>query len=102
MAGETESTSRSRTCEYFNRLYQENEDPWNYQSSDYEAEKYETSLRALPRVQYQNAFEIGCSIGVFTAKLARRCKRLLSVDLNAAVLERAKQLCRQFPHVNFE
>jgi SAM-dependent methyltransferase len=102
MAEGTESTLRSRTREYFSRLYQENEDPWRYESSKYEAEKYETSLQALPREQYQNAFEIGCSIGVFTAKLARRCKRLLSVDLNAAVLERAKQRCREFPHVNFE
>jgi SAM-dependent methyltransferase len=83
-------------------LYQEIEDPWNYESSDYEAEKYEASLRALPREQYQNAFEIGCSIGVFTAKLAPRCRKLLSVDLSASALERAKERCRVFPHVNLK
>jgi SAM-dependent methyltransferase len=82
-------------------LYEENEDPWNYESSDYEAEKYEASLQALPRDQYQNAFEIGCSIGVFTAKLAPRCRNLLSVDLSASAVERAKERCRGFPHVNF-
>jgi SAM-dependent methyltransferase len=98
----SESTSRSRTREYFSRLYQENEDPWDYESSEYEAEKYKTSLQALPREQYQNAFEIGCSIGVFTANLAPRCRRLLSVDLTGAVLERAKQRCQPFPHVNFK
>lgn len=98
----TELTLRSRTREYFSRLYQENEDPWSYESSEYETEKYETSLQALPREQYRNAFEIGCSIGVFTAKLAERCKRLLSVDLNLAVLERAKQRCRHCPNVNFK
>jgi SAM-dependent methyltransferase len=102
MAGGTGSGHRARTREYFSRLYRENEDPWNYQSSEYEAEKYEASLRALPRQEYQNAFEIGCSIGVFTAKLAPRCKRLLSVDLTQAVLERAKERCRQFPHVTFK
>src|SRR6185437_16866870 len=69
---------------------------------EYEAEKYKESLRALPREQYQNALEIGCSIGVFTAKLAPRCGTLLSVDLNPVVLDRAKQRCRQFPHVNFK
>lgn len=98
----TERSPRSRTREYFTRLYQENEDPWNYESSDYEAEKYEASLCALPREQYQKAFEIGCSIGVFTVALARRCRNLLSVDLSASALERAKERCRGFPHVNFK
>jgi SAM-dependent methyltransferase len=102
MAGGTESSSRSRTYEYFSRLYQENEDPWDYEASKYEAQKYEASLQALPREQYQNAFEIGCSIGVFTAKLAPRCKRLLSVDLSPAVLQLAKQRCRHFTHVDFK
>jgi SAM-dependent methyltransferase len=102
MAERSESTSRSRTREYFSRLYQENEDPWDYESSEYEAEKYEASLQALPREQYQNAFEIGCSIGVFTAKLALRCKRLLSVDLSPAVLQLARQRCRQFTHIDFK
>src|SRR5260370_7207413 len=97
----TERSPRSRTREYFTRLYEENEDPWNYESSDYEAEKYEASLQALPRDQYQNAFEIGCSIGVFTAKLAPRCRNLLSVDFSASTLHIAKQRCPRFPHVNF-
>jgi SAM-dependent methyltransferase len=102
MVGGAESGARARTREYFSRLYQENEDPWNYESSEYEAEKYEASLRALPRQEYKNAFEIGCSIGVFTAKLAPRCKRLLSVDLTDAVSERAKKHCREFPHTAFK
>ncbi|MFL6353159.1 MAG: SAM-dependent methyltransferase [Bryobacteraceae bacterium] len=102
MAAGTESDSSVRTREYFSRLYQENGDPWNYESSEYETEKYEASLRALPRKQYQSAFEIGCSIGVFTAKLAPLCKRLLSVDLSNAVLKQAKERCQQFPHVTFK
>jgi SAM-dependent methyltransferase len=102
MADRTESNPRARTRAYFSQLYQENKDPWNYESSEYESEKYEASLRALPRQRYQNAFEIGCSIGVFTAKLAPRCKRLLSVDLADAVLERAKERCREFPHATFK
>lgn len=95
------SDFRARTREYFSRLYLESEDPWNYEGSEYEAEKYEASLQALPRQEYQSAFEIGCSIGVFTVKLAPRCKRLLSVDLSDAVLQRAKKRCRQFPQVTF-
>ena len=102
MAGATESDFRVRTRDYFSRLYEEHEDPWDYERSDFEAEKYEASLRALPRQKYQNAFEIGCSIGVFTAKLAPRCNTLVSVDLTDAVLQRARERCRELPHVTFK
>ena len=94
MAGET--------SEYFNRIYEQNEDPWDYESSPYEAEKYQASLLSLPRDVYENAFEIGCSIGVFTAKLAPRCRHLLSVDQNSIALARAKERCRRFSHVKFD
>ncbi len=87
------------TREYFDRIYDQNEDPWDYESSSYEAEKYEASLRALPRDTYENAFEIGCSIGVLTAKLAPRCRKLVSVDQNPSALARARERCRQFSHV---
>lgn len=102
MVGEILSGRRGRLRECFSRLYQENEDPWNYEGSQYEADKYKASLRAIPRQIYENGFEIGCSIGVFTAQLAPRCKRLLSVDLADNVLGRAKQRCLQFPHVTFK
>ncbi len=100
MAGRCVNTESTR--EYFSRLYQGHEDPWNYESSEYETEKYDASLQALPREEYDNAFEIGCSIGVFTAKLARRCKNVLSVDLNACALQRAQERCRSFAHVTFK
>ncbi|MGI9073366.1 MAG: SAM-dependent methyltransferase [Bryobacteraceae bacterium] len=96
------SVQRSRAREYFTRLYLDHEDPWNFESSQYEAKKYEASVRALPRRRYLNAFEIGCSIGVFTAKLAPRCRKLLSVDLAFSALEKARKRCREYPHVDFE
>jgi len=87
---------------YFDRLYQESGDPWNYESSEYEAEKYAASLQALQKQYYPKAFEIGCSIGVFTEKLALRCGNLLSVDLIPAALDRARHRCDRFAHVRFE
>jgi SAM-dependent methyltransferase len=59
-------------------------------------------LQALPRSAYRNAFEIGCSIGVFTAKLATRCRSLLSVDQAASAMEKARERCRPFPQVSFK
>ena len=88
--------------EYFTRIYEEKEDPWNYETSEYEAGKYKASLRALPRAEYESGLEIGCSIGVFTAMLAQRCKRLLSLDVSPAALAKAEQRCRAYPNVRFE
>ncbi len=62
--------SESLSTEYFDDLYQKNEDPWDFETSAYERDKYAATLAALPNAHYQNAFEIGCSIGVLTQQLA--------------------------------
>lgn len=83
---------------YFETLYEEADDPWSFASSDYEREKYDRSLRALaPR--YERAFEIGCSIGVFTERLAYRCGELVAYDISARAIARARIRCAHQPHV---
>jgi SAM-dependent methyltransferase len=86
---------------YFDRKYASSNDPWDFATSAYEAEKYRTTLDALPRARFARAFEIGCSIGVLTAQLAERCDSLLSVDVSDRALEEAKQRCDAFAHVRF-
>lgn len=86
---------------YFEQVYEANEDPWNFETSTYEREKYAATLRALPARQYAAAFEIGCSLGVLTEQLAPRCAHLLAVDVAAAPLEKARQRCAHLPQVEF-
>ncbi|WP_308461644.1 SAM-dependent methyltransferase [Hymenobacter sp. NBH84] len=86
---------------YFNDVYRANDDPWKFETSPYEREKYATTLAALPRPHYDRAFEIGCSLGVLTEQLAPRCGRLLAVDVAEAPLQRARQRCAQLPQVEF-
>lgn len=88
--------------EYFDKVYSENEDPWNFAASQYEAEKYAATLRALTREKYAAAFEIGCSIGVLTEKLAHRCEQLLAVDVSEKALAQARRRCQNLPNVRFE
>lgn len=88
--------------EYFDKIYAANDDPWNFATSEYEAEKYAATLDALPRPIYRNAFEIGCSIGVLTEKLAARCEKLLSADVSDKALNKAKQRCANLKNVRFE
>lgn len=85
--------------DYFDDVYRANDDPWAFTSSPYERAKYQDTLAALPRPRYEQAFEIGSSIGVLTAQLALRCGHLLSVDVSEAALAQARQRCAQLPQV---
>ncbi|MGC5014285.1 SAM-dependent methyltransferase [Streptosporangium sp. DT93] len=68
--------------EYFERMYAASPDPWGFTSRWYEQRKYAVSSAMLPARRYRNAFEAGCSIGVFTSLLASRCDRLLACDVS--------------------
>lgn len=87
---------------YFERVYAERDDPWGFETRPYEAAKYQATLDALPRQCYRSGFEIGCSIGVLTERLAKRCERLLAVDVAERALAQARARCRDLPHVRFE
>jgi len=86
---------------YFERLYAADSDPWNFSDSPYEAEKYERTIEALGERRFNSALEIGCSIGVLSRRLAERCDRLLSVDINGRALAAAKQRCAKRRNVSF-
>ncbi len=90
-------TSLSQT--YFDDIYRANEDPWNFTTSDYERGKYEDTLNSLGRDRYANAFEIGTSIGVLTAQLARRCDHLITVDASELPLKQARERLKDAPNV---
>lgn len=96
------SELKTLTPEYFDKVYAANDDPWNFTSSEYEAEKYAATLESLPRGNYKNAFEIGCSIGVLSEKLASKCEKLLAVDVSEKALRQAKKRCENLPNVRLE
>lgn len=86
---------------YFEDVYRAHDDPWGFATSPYESEKYAATVAALPRERYRSGFEVGCSIGVLTERLASRCDALLSVDVVESVLERARERCRELHHASF-
>jgi SAM-dependent methyltransferase len=92
----------SLSPDYFDEVYRRRPDPWDFNSSPYEAAKYAATLAALPREKYRRAFEAGCSIGVLTERLASRCERLLSIDGCESALTPARQRCADLSHVQLE
>ena len=95
-------SSETLAADYFEQIYAAHPDPWNFTTSEYEAEKYTATLAALPREHYDSAFEIGCSIGVLTAQLASRCNSLLAIDVSEKALTAARARCENLPLVNLQ
>jgi len=87
---------------YFDAVYAARDDPWDLESSAYEADKYEQTMRALAGRRFHRGFEIGCSIGVLTEMLAASCDALLAVDASEAPLPRARERCAGLEQVRFE
>lgn len=76
---------------HFDALYAADEDPWRVRSDWYERRKRALALAALPRETYAAALEVGCSTGVMTVELARRCERLTALDASATAVRLARQ-----------
>jgi SAM-dependent methyltransferase len=87
---------------YFNAMYETANDPWGFEDRWYERRKYAISLAMLPAERYRSAFEPGCSIGVFSSLLARRCDALLSCDVAATAVQAAAKRTEGLPHVQVE
>ncbi|MCD5990772.1 putative methyltransferase [Pseudomonas savastanoi pv. glycinea] len=84
---------------YFERLFQESDDPWAFKKRWYERRKRALTLAALPRERYASVFEPGCANGELSADLATRCDRLLVCDTNRSAVELARQRLATFTQV---
>jgi 2-polyprenyl-3-methyl-5-hydroxy-6-metoxy-1,4-benzoquinol methylase len=94
-------TRKSATVppEYFEEKYKADIDPWQFRTSEYERAKYQATLGSLTRNRYASVLEVGCSIGVLTKLLSRRCLSLLAIDASARAIETAKTINE--PNVTF-
>ena len=84
---------------YFDRMYERTDDPWGFVDRWYEERKRALTLAALPYPRYRTAFEPGCSIGMLTVGLARRCDFILAGDVSDSALKQAMDRLSDQPHV---
>lgn len=92
---------RSLDPEHFETMYRDHPDPWGFESSAYEADKYADTLAALGDERARAALEVGCSIGVLTRKLASHCDALTATEVSPTALAQARRRCADLPHVTF-
>ena len=78
------------TVDHFEAQYRGDPDPWGYRSSGYERAKYDATLAACGPGPFANALELGGSIGVFSARLAPRCRRLTTIDYSPTAVRHAR------------
>ncbi|MDN3550206.1 bifunctional PIG-L family deacetylase/class I SAM-dependent methyltransferase [Mucilaginibacter aquaedulcis] len=97
-----ENKEQSLPADYFDEVYLQKEDPWDLATSSYERDKYDTTVAALPRAFYDNALEIGCSIGVLTEKLIQKCRNILAIDIADAPIAQAKFRMQNYPQAKIE
>ena len=94
-----EKPNNSLPEDYFNDVYRNSEDPWDFETSEYEYRKYNSTVDALTKESYKNAFEIGCSIGVLSEMLAAKCEKLLAVDVAEAPLVKARKRLDKYQQI---
>jgi SAM-dependent methyltransferase len=87
---------------YFDDLYRQDDDPWDYRGSWYERRKRLLTVAALPRARYRSGFEPACSNGELSALLAQRCERLTVCDISAHAVQLASDRLAQATNVTIE
>ncbi len=79
------------TAAEFEARYQRDGDPWGYETSPYERQKYAATLAACGEGPFASALELGSSIGVFSALLAPRCRALVTIDGSSTAVTAARR-----------
>jgi SAM-dependent methyltransferase len=88
----------TRPVAYWDVFYREHVDPWQHADQA----KYGRMMELLGGRRYRNALEIACAEGVFSETLASLCDRLLSVDISAVAIERARKRLGHRTEIRFE
>jgi len=84
---------------FFEDMYRNDADPWDFASSQYERRRYEIILRALEGKHFRHAFEPGCSVGVLTRQLSKLCSRIDAIDISPTAAKIAQDRCHECPNI---
>jgi len=87
------------SAEFFEAMYRERSDPWQFATDPQELARYGAILRALEGQRYRRGFEPGCSVGVLTEKLAGVCDAVEAVELSPTAAAAAQRRCARYGHV---
>jgi SAM-dependent methyltransferase len=86
-----------RTCWYsddhheLDRIYRSLKDPWNFESSAYERERFAILLDEVRKYPHRSILEVGCAEGVFTHMLTHHSPDITGIDVSPTAIGRARE-----------
>ena len=89
-------------ADHFDAMFNASSDPWGYDDTPYERDRFRRTVAALGGGRYASALELGCANGALTEQLAPLCDRLLATDISASALTAARRRVGLLPNVMVE
>ncbi|MCL5258051.1 MAG: nodulation S family protein [Patescibacteria group bacterium] len=77
--------------EQFEKLFQRQTDPWNFQNSAWEKNRFNRVVEVAKMIRPKNLLEIGCAEGDLTKKLASFCPNVTAVEISPTAIAKAYQ-----------
>ncbi|NVD45309.1 class I SAM-dependent DNA methyltransferase [Qipengyuania atrilutea] len=65
----------------FETLFEDDPDPWDFETSSYEREKRKHTIDSLGGRRFECALEIGCATGALTEELADISGKIIGIDI---------------------
>ena len=81
------------------RTFEEQVDPWRFDVSCYEQERFRKMLQLVCMVPHESILEVGCAEGHFTQQLLSVAAQVTALDLSGIAIERAKRRATQAQYV---
>lgn len=77
------------TRDVVDQMLREEVNPWRFDTSRYEQERFAKMLALTQSVPHERVLEVGCAEGHFTEQLVTVCRDVTAIDLSGAALARA-------------
>jgi len=90
----------SKARAFFDELWMRG-DPWEFETSGFEHERFAHLLKMLEAGRYQRVLEIGCGAGNFTRRFAPLADQVLALDVSAEAIAKARAAAGAQSHVEF-
>jgi len=82
----------SGDLEKFEKLFRQNQDPWNFNSSAYEKKRFSMIMEFVGPIKPQSILELGCAEGHLTKYLWHVCHNIEAVDISKTAIQRVEKI----------
>ena len=85
---------------FFEDLWKQG-DPWEFETSAFERDKYARQFAILQGHRYSRVLEVGCGNGCFTRRIAGIADRVVALDISPTAIAQARQAADRREAIDF-